>query len=126
MPPFKSNGSVYMSWFITKLISTFLLPPLSLLLIAAPGLWLWHKRPVVARVLLTTSFILLWVLSAPFVAEAVLHELEGEPSVTDTKRPLADAIVVLGGSTYFQAPEYGGNDTVNEGTLMRLRFAAKL
>jgi uncharacterized SAM-binding protein YcdF (DUF218 family) len=38
---------------------------------------------------------------------------------------LADAIVVLGGGTYFHAPEYGG-DTVGKETLERLRFAAKL
>jgi uncharacterized SAM-binding protein YcdF (DUF218 family) len=55
----------------------------------------------------------------------MLHELEGAPYVTDTKKPLADAIVVLGGGTYFHAPEYGG-DTVGKETLERLRFAAKL
>jgi uncharacterized SAM-binding protein YcdF (DUF218 family) len=114
-----------MSWFFTNLISVFLLPPLNLLLVAALGLWLWHKRPVIARVLLTTSVVLLWLLSTPFFAEALLHELEGDPYVTDTKKPLADAIVVLGGGTYFHAPEYGG-DTVNAQTLERLRFAAKL
>ena len=115
-----------MSWFITKVISDYLLPPLSLLLVGAFGLWLWHKRPTIARVLITTSFVLLWLLSTPFVAEAMLHELEGEPYVTDTKIPLADAIVVLGGGTYFHAPEFGGNDTVKEDTLARLRFGAKL
>lgn len=114
------------TWFLTQVVSTFLLPPLSLMLIAALGLWLWHKRPVIARVLLTTSIALLWLLSTPFVAESLLQELEGQPYVTDTKRPLADAIVVLGGGTYFHAPEYGGNDTVKEDTLVRLRFAAKL
>ncbi len=115
-----------MTWFITKLISTILLPPLSLLLIAGLGLWLWNKRPFIARVLLTLSFALLWLLSTPYFSESLLHGLEGEPYVTDTRKPLADAIVVLGGNTYFHAPEYGGIDTVNEGTLVRLRFAAKL
>jgi uncharacterized SAM-binding protein YcdF (DUF218 family) len=114
------------SWFITKLISTLLLPPLSLLLVAALGLWLWHKRPLIARLLLSASVSLLWLLSTPYFAEALLHGLEGEPYVTDTRKPLADAIVVLGGGTYFHAPEYGGKDTVNEDTLQRLRFAAKL
>ena len=114
-----------MSWFITNLLSAFLLPPLNLLLIAALGLWLWHKRPFIARALLTLSFALLWLLSTPYVAEALLHELEGEPYATDTKKPLADAIVVLGGGTYFHAPEYAG-DTVGKDTLERLRFAAKL
>jgi uncharacterized SAM-binding protein YcdF (DUF218 family) len=114
-----------MSWFITNLVSAFLLPPLNLLLVAALGLWLWHKRPLIARLLVTSSVILLWLLSTPYFAEALLHELEGEPYVTDTKKPLADAIVVLGGGTYFHAPEYGG-DTVGKDTLERLRFAAKL
>lgn len=114
-----------MSWFITNFISAFLLPPLNLLIVAGIGLWLWHKRPFIARTLLTLSFTLLWLLSTPFVAEGLLHRLEGEPYVTDTKKPLADAIVVLGGGTYFHAPEYGG-DTVSNETLERLRFAAKL
>jgi len=115
----------FMSWFFTNLISAFLLPPLNLLLIAAIGLWLWHKRPYVARVLLTTSFALLWLLSTPYFAEALLHGLEGEPRIVDSRKPLADAIVVLGGGTYFHAPEYGA-DTVSHATLERLRFAAKL
>jgi uncharacterized SAM-binding protein YcdF (DUF218 family) len=114
-----------MSWFVTNLIAALLLPPLNLLLLAALGFWLWHKRPVIARVLVALALTLLWLLSTPFFAEALLHGLEGEPYVTDTRKPLADAIVVLGGGTYFHAPEYGG-DTVNEYTLERLRFAAKL
>jgi len=114
-----------MSWFITNLISAFLLPPLNLLVIAGIGLWLWHKRPFIARTLVTFAFALLWLLSTPYVTDALMHSLEGEPYVTATQKPLADAIVVLGGGTYFHAPEYGG-DTVSHGTLERLRFAAKL
>lgn len=114
-----------MSWFFTNLISAFLLPPLNLLLIAAVGLRLWHRRPYIARVLLTISFALLWLLSTPYFAEALLHGLEGEPHAHETGKPWADAIVVLGGGTYFHAPEYGA-DTVSHTTLERLRFAAKL
>jgi len=114
-----------MSWFITNLISAFLLPPLSLFVVAGIGLWLWHKRPFIARTLITLAFVTLWLLSTPYVSDALMHSLEGEPYVTDTQKPLADAIVVLGGGTYFHAPEYGG-DTINHATLERLRFAAKL
>ena len=114
-----------MSWFLTNLVGTILLPPFSLLLSAALGLWLWHTRPLIARILLTASFGLLWLLSTPYFAEALLHGLEGKPFVNNTQRPQADAIVVLGGGTYFHAPEYGG-DTVNKDTLERLRYAAKL
>jgi uncharacterized SAM-binding protein YcdF (DUF218 family) len=114
-----------MTWFFTNLIGAFLLPPFNLLLVFALGLWLLRKHPLIARMLLGSSLILLWLLSTPYFAEALLHELEGEPYVTNTNKPLADAIVVLGGGTYFHAPEYGG-DTVNAQTLERLRFAAKL
>jgi uncharacterized SAM-binding protein YcdF (DUF218 family) len=114
-----------MSWFITNLVGAVLLPPLNLLLIAGIGLWLWHKRPAIARTLLGASFALLWLLSTPYVAEGLLHLLEGRPSAMDTGKATADAIVVLGGGTYFGAPEYGG-DTVSSETLERLRYAAKL
>lgn len=114
-----------MSWLLTQIVSALLLPPLNLLLLFTLGFLLWHKRPVIARLLVALSLLLLWVLSTPFFAEALLHGLEGDPYVTDTRKPLADAIVVLGGGTYFHAPEYGG-DTVSSETLERLRFAAKL
>jgi uncharacterized SAM-binding protein YcdF (DUF218 family) len=114
-----------MSWFITNIISAFMLPPLNLLLVAVVGILLWHKRPRIARILLGTSIALLWLLSTPYFADMLLHQLEGEPIVVDTQKPLADAIVVLGGGTYFHAPEYGG-DTVSEASLLRIRYAAKL
>lgn len=114
-----------MPWFFTNLISAFLLPPLNLLLVAALGLWLWHKRPRIARALVFTAFALLWLLATPFVGDALLHQLEGDPVALDPQARPADAIVVLGGGTYFLAPEHGG-DTVNEHTLVRLRYAAKL
>ena len=114
-----------MSWFITNFISAFLLPPLNLLIVAAIGLLLWHKRPFVARLLLTASIALLWLLSTPYFAETLLRQLEGMPHAIDAHLPLPDAIVVLGGGTYFNAPEYGG-DTVSEASLLRLRYAAKL
>jgi len=112
-----------MSWFVTNLISTFLLPPLNLLMVAALGLWLWRSRPFIARILISTAIALLWLLSTPYVAETLLHKLEGEPASTDISQ--AEAIVVLGGGTYFHAPEYG-DDTVSEASLQRLRYAAKL
>lgn len=114
-----------MSWFITNLVSVFLLPPLNLLIVALMGLILWHKRPRLARILLTTSIALLWLLSTPYIADHLLQRLEGTPNVPDTTKAQADAIVVLGGGTYFHAPEYSG-DTVSNATLTRLRYAAKL
>lgn len=119
-----------MSWYLTNLIGTFLLPPLSLLLPALAGLLLWYKRPRIARALLATAATLLWLLSTPFVAESLLQSLEDTSPLTESSPPAsgantAAAIVVLGGGTYFGAPEYGG-DTVGAASLLRLRYAAKL
>ena len=114
-----------MSWQLTNFIAAFLLPPLSLLLLALTGLLLWHKRPRVALTLSASTVILLWLLSTPFLADALLQTLEVPPLVLTDKTTTADAIVVLGGGTYFNAPEYG-NDTVGNASLERIRFAAKL
>jgi uncharacterized SAM-binding protein YcdF (DUF218 family) len=114
-----------MSWFITNLLAAFLLPPLSLLLIGMAGMALWHKRPRLARLLSATSLLLLWLCATPYVAEGLLHWLEGPPKMLDFQAQQADAIVVLGGGTYFRPPEYGV-DVAGEYTLARLRYAAKL
>ena len=114
-----------MSWFVTNLISAFLLPPLNLLLVALVGLLVARPHPRLGRTLLIGSFALLWLCATPYFAEGTLHLLEGSPKAVDTQAQPADAIVVLGGGTYFYAPEYGA-DTVSETALVRLRYAAKL
>lgn len=112
------------SFFFTKLVSAFLLPPCSLLLLGASGLLLLRSHPRLGRTLLITSMALLWICSTPFIAESALQLLEGQPKAIDLKTQPADVIVVLGGGTYFHAPEYS-TDTVSEPTLVRLRYAAR-
>ncbi len=114
-----------MSWFTTNLISAFLLPPLNLLLAALLGLLLARTYPRLGRTLLLSSLALLWLCSTPYFAEGTLRLLEGPPKAVDAQAQPADAIVVLGGGTYFRAPEYG-TDTVSAATLVRLRYAARL
>lgn len=114
-----------MSWFAVNFISAFLLPPLNLLLGALAGLLLMRAYPRLGRALLGASIALLWLCSTPYFAEGTLHWLEDGFKPVDVRAQPADAIVVLGGGTYFHAPEYGA-DTVKESTLARLRFAAKL
>lgn len=114
-----------MSWLITNLLAALLLPPLNLLLLGTLGLLLWHKRPRLSRLLISLTLSLLWLLSTPFIAETLLQQIEGSPQALNFKARTADAIVVLGGGTYFHAPEYG-TDTVSEPALARLRYAAKL
>lgn len=114
-----------MSWFITNLISAFLLPPLNLMLVALLGLFIIRSHSRLGRALIAGSLSLLWLCATPFFAEGTLQLLEGLTLKADLQTQSADAIVVLGGGTYFNAPEYG-MDTVGEPTLVRLRYAAKL
>jgi uncharacterized SAM-binding protein YcdF (DUF218 family) len=114
-----------MSWFVTNLISAFLLPPLSLLLVLLIGIVLFYRQPKTARGLLIGTFALLWLASTPYFAEGALHLLEARTTAL-TKPASAQAIVILGGGSYFHAPEYAGQDTVSEFTLLRLRYGARL
>lgn len=114
-----------MEWLITNAIAALLLPPGTLLVLAATGALVALRRPRLGRALIALSLLALWILSTPYVADALVRSLEPAPS-----DPLADpsgqAIVVLGGGTYFSAPEYQGHDTVSSFALVRLRYAAHL
>jgi len=115
-----------MSWFATNFISAFMLPPLSLLLLLLPGILLFYRRPALARRLFIASFALLWLASTPYIADGALHLLERQTSALNKQSQSASAIVILGGGTYFRAPEYAGQDTVSEAALVRLRYGARL
>lgn len=120
-----------MSWFITNFIATFLLPPLNFLLVLALGILLLYRRSKLAKPLILAGFGLLWIASTPYFAEGALHLLEAQTTPLDIRHPndqhqAADAIVILGGGTYFHAPEYAGQDTIGDATLVRLRYGAKL
>lgn len=120
-----------MSWFITNFIATFLLPPLSFLLVLALGIFLLYRRRKLAIPLILAAFSLLWIASTPYFAEGALHSLESQTApltgeIQNNGGLSADAIVILGGGTYFHAPEYAAQDTISEGALVRLRYGAKL
>jgi len=115
-----------MSWFATNFIAAFLLPPLSLLLLLALGMFLLYRGHKLAKPLILASFGMLWVASTPYFAEGALHLLESQTSALDNRHQSADVIVILGGGTYFHAPEYSGQDTISDQTLPRLRYGAKL
>lgn len=116
-----------MSWFVANFIAGFLLPPLSLLLLLALGIILLYRRARFAKPLILAASGLLWIAATPYFAEGALRLLEAQTTALDNiPRQNADAIVILGGSTYFHAPEYAGQDTIGDATLVRLRYGAKL
>ncbi|MBA4142522.1 MAG: YdcF family protein [Nitrosospira sp.] len=113
-----------MSWYATNLVSAFLLPPFNLILLGLTGVLLLKRRPGFGKLVVMAAVTLLYLLSIPFNADALLQKLETVPK-RDPPDSGAQAIVVLGGGTYHDAPEYEG-DTVGRFTLERIRYAARL
>lgn len=114
-----------MNWLATNLISAVLLPPLNFILLGFAGFVLLRRRPTLARFLIFMSLAFLTILSMPAVGNRLLGQLEPYPALNPAHLPQADAIVILGAGTYFDAPEYGG-DTVDSMELERLRYGARL
>jgi uncharacterized SAM-binding protein YcdF (DUF218 family) len=107
-----------------QLAESILLPPLSCLLLAALGLLVVKWRPRLGRCLMGLGFVLLWLMSTPLVAAALLRSLQTE-ATSAVPRPEAEAIVVLSADADRLAPEYGGS-TVGALGLQRLRYGAAL
>ncbi len=114
-----------MEFWTTKLVSGLLMPPLGLLLLAALGLLMARMWRRLGFGIAALSVAGLWLLATPMVGSNLLTLVEPRhaPDVNVLKD--AQAIVVLGGGTYFDAPEYG-SDTVGSVTLERLRWGARL
>lgn len=111
------------AWFLKNLIAALMLPPGNGLLLAAFALLFRRRRWAFGLALL--GGLLLGAQSLPPVASwlsATLEERAG-PVIVDSGG--AQAIVVLGSGLERRAAEYGG-DTVNERSLVRLRYGATL
>ncbi len=111
------------TWLATHLGAALLLPPLGLLLVAAAGWILGRRRPALGRGLVFLALAGLWLLSTPLAAERLLALLQ--PPHQAIRGDEAEAIVILGGGTRLDAPEYGG-DSLGRYTLERLRYGAWL
>lgn len=111
---------------LKKLFASLLLPPFNLILLSLAGLWLLKRRPKLGKSLIVLSLAMLYALSIPFVANRLMFLLEKDiVALPLTAIPVAEAIVVLGGGVYHDAPEYAA-DVVNSMTLERLQYAAYL
>ena len=113
-------------FLLKKVISALILPPTSLIALVFIGLWLIRKHPRVGQTLATLSLTTLLILSLPVTGNALLQSLETSPPISESKLNEVQAIVILGGGTNSQAPEFGHEDTVNRWTLQRIRYGAYL
>lgn len=112
-------------FLLKKIFAALILPPISLLLLALFGLWLARRRPRLGSALAVLGLCVLLLLATPWVANELLRSLQVAPPPTPAELGEAQAIVILGGGAYRDAPEYG-SDVVNDFGLERLRYGARL
>lgn len=108
----------------TSVIEAFLMPPALPLLIAVIGLCIGVWRRTAGALLVLVGLAVLAAASMPITARW-LHTGLASGRATAVVGDPPGAIVILGGGSYPQAPEYGG-DTVNHVTLERVRLGAQL
>src|SRR5450755_2236417 len=107
-------------WF-KAIAKALVLPPTGPLLLALAGLSMRRRFPRTGSVASWAGVLVLLVLSIPAVSALLVGVLGESPVFDPAKASSAQAIVVLGGGTRRNAPEYGG-DTLGVLTLERLRY----
>jgi uncharacterized SAM-binding protein YcdF (DUF218 family) len=113
-------------FLLKKILAPLVLPPGGPLLLALLGLVLARRRPRLGYSLVALAVATLWALSTPWVANELLRSLQGVVPPTQEELGTTQAIVILGGGRYRDAPEYGLQDTVSHAALERLRYGARL
>ncbi len=94
---------------IKTVLKSAILPPAGSLLLAVLGVILMKRRPRLARVCLVLGIGSLWLLSTPWVSDALQGLAEAFPPLNLPSAAGAQAVVVLGGGGQREfAPEYGG------------------
>jgi uncharacterized SAM-binding protein YcdF (DUF218 family) len=108
-------------------LRNLLMPPASPLLIGLLGLLLWRRWARLGVTLCAISIASLWLLSTPFVADAIGHSAEGYPALDPTHLTAAQAearaIVILGGGFRQNAPEVGADTPSITGDLRLIEGA---
>lgn len=112
-------------FLLKKILTALILPPTGPLLLAGLGLIAMRYRPRAGRMLVGSCVAVLLAMSTPWVANRALRSLEIYPPLAIDHLAEAQAIVILGGGSYYRAPEYGG-DTVSARSLERCRYGARL
>lgn len=107
------------------LLKALALPPAMPLLIAIVGLALLDRRRGLGRFLATAGVLLLVLVCLPAVANLLIRFVDDSPPFDAAQAASAQAIVILGGGTKRDAPDYGG-DTLGRLTLERIRYGARV
>jgi uncharacterized SAM-binding protein YcdF (DUF218 family) len=123
-------------FLLKKILTALILPPTGPVLLALFGLWLSRRKSsqgdaarwrwqYAGLALATISLLGLIALAMPVVGNALAPAEAPQAPISAEALRRAQAIVILGGGSYYAAPEYGG-DTVGSASLVRTRYGAKL
>jgi uncharacterized SAM-binding protein YcdF (DUF218 family) len=113
--------------FADGLIRMIVVPPANLLLLIALGYLVRRRWPRSGRVLSRSAIVALLVLSTSAGSLMLVAPLENLTTpLAQAKGTGAQAIVVLSAGIVDAAPEYGGQDTPDPVTLVRLQYGAWL
>ncbi len=119
------QGKVFPMFLLKKILTALILPPTGPILCAFLGCILVGRSRRHGMIVVLTSLSVLFMLAIPLVGNTLLGSLEHFPPISRSELSQVDAIVILGGGIYPNAPEYGG-DTVSKLELERLRYGALL
>ena len=116
-----------MELIFTNTIEFLVLPPGIFFVLLIPGLFLLRRKPVLAKALLWSGLLSIYLSSAPLFSGYLIEKLEIYPALEpdDLEQYKAGAIVILASESEKNAKEYGG-DTVGANTLLRIRYGAFL
>ena len=110
---------------IKTVLRELVLPPAGLLLLGFAGLLLLQRRPRLARGLIAFALGGLWLISTPLISDAIVSLAQTYPPLDLSHLEGAQAIVILGGGvTHPDSPEYGGGPTAGPELLDKLAYGA--
>ena len=114
-----------MTFYLVKIIQMLLMPPALMILIILAGLIVlrWSQR--YGKMLIASGIVLIVAVSLPILTNTLLNTMEYIPALSrkQLNSVNAQAIIILGGGSYLNAPEYE-KDTVSTVTLERIRYGA--
>ena len=115
-----------MDWIGVKaVLKALALPPLGPLLLSLAGLAIMARHPRGGRRIALSGIVILALLCVPAVGVLLNRIVELAPPFDAQQAAPAQALVILGGGTRRDAPEYGG-DTLGSLTLDRVRYGARV